>query len=104
MHLAGFRPLSEVGNKLIGTRFRRVRAGYVEYLALQPSGSAHDYIVSVEGSLIAAPLCPWTRNIAMAWRYEIGPSYCPAGSHGHRKPRFPHGNAVICPDETVMMS
>ncbi|GAB2981253.1 hypothetical protein LWP59_38385 [Amycolatopsis acidiphila] len=40
---AGFRPLPDVADdgELIGTRLWRVRAGYVEYLALRPNGLAH---------------------------------------------------------------
>lgn len=43
LHTAGFRPLPDVDDDggLIGTRLWRVRAGYVEYLALRPSGLAH---------------------------------------------------------------
>lgn len=43
MHEAGFRPLPDVDDdgELIGTRLWRVRAGYVEYLALRPDGHAH---------------------------------------------------------------
>ncbi|WP_020663232.1 hypothetical protein [Amycolatopsis benzoatilytica] len=43
LHAAGFRPLPDVADdgELIGTRLWRVRAGYVEYLALRPSGLAH---------------------------------------------------------------
>jgi hypothetical protein len=43
LHAAGFRPLPDVDDKgqLIGTRLWRVRAGYVEYLALRPNGFAH---------------------------------------------------------------
>jgi hypothetical protein len=39
----GFRPLPDAdeGGQLIGTRLWRVRAGYVEYLALRPNGLAH---------------------------------------------------------------
>ncbi|TKG66260.1 hypothetical protein [Prauserella endophytica] len=43
LHAAGFRPLPDVADDgaLIGTRLWRVRAGYVEYLALRPNGLAH---------------------------------------------------------------
>lgn len=43
LHEAGFRPLPDVDDdgELIGTRLWRVRAGYVEYLALRPDGHAH---------------------------------------------------------------
>lgn len=43
LHAAGFRPLPDADGDgvLIGTRLWRVRAGYVEYLALRPSGFAH---------------------------------------------------------------
>jgi hypothetical protein len=43
LHAAGFRPLPDVDldGWLIGTRLWRVRAGYVEYLALFPDGFAH---------------------------------------------------------------
>lgn len=43
LHAAGFRPLPDVDHdgELIGTRLWRVRAGYVEYLALRPNGFAH---------------------------------------------------------------
>ena len=40
---AGFQPLPDVADdgELIGTRLWRVRAGYVECLALRPNGLAH---------------------------------------------------------------
>ncbi|GAA4838831.1 hypothetical protein [Saccharopolyspora rosea] len=43
LHAEGFRPLPDAddGGILIGTRLWRVRAGYVEYLALRPNGLAH---------------------------------------------------------------
>ncbi|GDY33891.1 hypothetical protein [Gandjariella thermophila] len=43
LHAEGFRPLPDVNDdgELIGTRLWRVRAGYVEYLALRPNGFAH---------------------------------------------------------------
>lgn len=43
LRAAGFQPLPDLdaGGELIGTRLRRVCAGYVEYLALRPSGLAH---------------------------------------------------------------
>ncbi|WP_298182852.1 hypothetical protein [Saccharomonospora sp.] len=43
LYAEGFRPLPDAndGGILIGTRLWRVRAGYVEYLALRPSGLAH---------------------------------------------------------------
>ncbi|MQA08008.1 MAG: hypothetical protein GEU98_05525 [Pseudonocardiaceae bacterium] len=43
LHGAGFRPLPDVDDngELIGTRLWRVRAGYVEYLALRQNGLAH---------------------------------------------------------------
>ena len=43
LRAAGFQPLPDVdaNGALIGTRLWRVRAGYVEYLALRPSGLAH---------------------------------------------------------------
>ncbi|WP_225978810.1 hypothetical protein, partial [Gandjariella thermophila] len=43
LYTAGFRPLPDAddGGTLIGTRLWRVRAGYVEYLALRPSGLAY---------------------------------------------------------------
>lgn len=39
----GFRPLPDVADdgSLVGTRLWRVRAGYVECLALRPNGLAH---------------------------------------------------------------
>lgn len=42
LYTNGFRPLPDLNNegKLIGTRLWRVRAGYVEYLALRPNGLA----------------------------------------------------------------
>lgn len=43
LRTAGFQPLPDVDadGQLIGTRLWRVRAGYVEYLALRPNGLAH---------------------------------------------------------------
>lgn len=40
---AGFHPLPEVsaGGELAGVRLWRLRAGYVEYVALRPNGSGH---------------------------------------------------------------
>lgn len=42
LHAEGFQPLPDADDgTLSGTRLWRVRAGYVEYLALRPNGLAH---------------------------------------------------------------
>jgi hypothetical protein len=43
LRLAGFQPLPEVGvrGELLGTRLWRLRAGYVEYVALRSNGVGH---------------------------------------------------------------
>lgn len=42
LYAEGFRPLPDADDgTVIGTRLWRVRAGYVEYLALRPNGLAH---------------------------------------------------------------
>jgi hypothetical protein len=76
LHAEGFRPLPDADNDgtLIGTRLWRVRAGFVEYLALHPNGLAHavravatfDYRCPAEHGRIVDQRCGYAVN-ALDW-------------------------------------
>jgi hypothetical protein len=98
LHAEGFRPLPDADNDgtLIGTRLWRVRAGYVEYLALRPNGlaqavravAAFDYRYPAEHGSIVDQRSGHAINTA---NWLLATSKAPAASR--RRPYLPPSTA-----------
>lgn len=98
LHAEGFQPLPDADDgTLSGTRLWRVRAGYVEYLALRPNGLAHavraearfDYRHPTEHGRIVEHRSGYAVN-ALDWLLTTS-NPTPARGGGPTSPRRPAG-------------